>query len=86
MDCGGQEDIPEWPSWSGGQDDKTWTTILDNGDAPPEAASGGKSKMPHEMLQRDSESRSSGSRFWWNLEITYLQIATPGIEPGASNG
>jgi len=26
------------------------------GDAPPEAASGGKSKMPHEMLQRDSES------------------------------
>jgi len=49
MDSGGQEVIYERPSWSSGQDDKTWTTIQNNGDAPPEAASGGKSKMPHEM-------------------------------------
>jgi len=41
MDCGGHEVIPERPSY---------------GDAPPEAASGGESKMPHEILQRDSES------------------------------
>jgi len=26
------------------------------------------------------------SRCWWNPEITYLQISTPEIEPGASNG
>jgi len=30
--------------------------------------------------------RFAGSRFWWNPEITYLQIdTTPGIEPGAPN-
>jgi len=29
----------------------------------------GKSKMPHELLQRDSESRFKGSRFWWNHQI-----------------
>jgi len=30
-----------------------------------------KFMMPHEMLLRDLESRSTGSRFWWNPE-TYM--------------
>ena len=62
-----------WTGW------KTW-----QGD--DHQAVGEKSKMPHEMLLRDSESRSTGSRFWWNPEISYFQISTPGIEPGVSNG
>jgi len=36
-------------------------------------AVGGKGKMPHEMLQQDSKSWPSGSRFWWNLE-KYLSL------------
>ena len=41
-----------------GQDDEPV-----NGDVPPRSPVGRESKMPHEMLQRDSESRSSGLRF-----------------------
>jgi len=41
-----------------GQDDETV-----NSDVPPRSPVGRESKMPHEMLQRDSELRSSGSRF-----------------------
>jgi len=41
-------------------------------------AVGGKSKMPHETPQRDSESRPSGSRFRWNPEI-YLSL---NFDPG----
>jgi len=32
----------------------------------------GKRKMPHEILLRDSESRSTGSRFWCNLNLKIL--------------
>ena len=33
---------------------------------------GKKSKMPHEILLRDSESRSIGSRFWCNFNLKIL--------------
>jgi len=49
--------IPDQPSikeWTSRQDDERPTTWADGE---------GKSKMPHEMLIRDSESQSSGSRF-----------------------
>jgi len=59
---------------SGGTIQKRWTGwTTQQGD--DHRAVGGKSKMPHEMLLRDSESRSTGSRFWWNPENTYLQIS-----------
>jgi len=41
----------------------------------PGATVGKKSKMPHEMLLRDSSLRSTGSRFWCNLN---LEIIFPG--------
>ena len=45
-------------------------------------AVGGKSKMPHEILLRDSESRSTGSRFWWNPEKYFIsRFLTSKIEP-----
>ena len=47
-------DQPSIMEWTGRQDDERPTTWADGG---------GESKMPHEMLLRDSESRSTGSRF-----------------------
>jgi len=59
--------IPDQSSikeWTGRQDDER----------PSRPTVGGRVK-PHEMLLRDSESRSTGSRFWCNLN---LKIMSPG--------
>jgi len=60
-----QDDVQaRWSCVYCGQD---WRPMTTGGDT--------KSKIPHEILLRDSESRSTGSRFWWNPENTYLQIS-----------
>ena len=47
-------DKPSKKEWTGRQDDERPTMHADGGE---------ESKMPHEMILRDSESRSTGSRF-----------------------